>query len=145
MLLTLSDRFFHSIFRLRIDHGEYYCTVECRPPLLTKRKCRPKAFFFFYSFLFQSISRFQLMFQALYFHNGNNFKLSGLTHLNNQNNHITVHDCSGVSLSNLHINAPADSPNGIDLSFSTQVLISDSFLGTGISPSCFFFSLKKNI
>ncbi|XP_022731381.1 probable polygalacturonase At3g15720 isoform X2 [Durio zibethinus] len=37
-----------------------------------------------------------------------------------------------LSISNLHITAPANGPNnGIDISLSTQVLISDSFIGTG--------------
>ncbi|XWS72660.1 hypothetical protein CRYUN_Cryun02cG0059400 [Craigia yunnanensis] len=71
--------------------------------------------------------------KALHFHRCDNLKLSGLTHLNSQKNHIGVHNCNGVSISNLHIIAPADSPNtdGIDISSSTQVLISDSFIGTG--------------
>ncbi|XVF48380.1 hypothetical protein PTKIN_Ptkin03bG0185600 [Pterospermum kingtungense] len=71
--------------------------------------------------------------KALHFHSCDNLKLRGLTHLNSQNNHITVHNCNGVSISNLHIMAPANSPNtdGIDISFSTQVLISNSFIGTG--------------
>ncbi|XVE97434.1 hypothetical protein REPUB_Repub03eG0019200 [Reevesia pubescens] len=70
---------------------------------------------------------------ALDFHSCDNLKLSGLTHLNSQKSHIKVHNSNGVSISNLHIIAPADSPNtdGIDISLSTQVLISDSFIGTG--------------
>ncbi|XVE71171.1 hypothetical protein DITRI_Ditri10aG0129300 [Diplodiscus trichospermus] len=71
--------------------------------------------------------------KALHFHRCDNLKLNGLTHLNSQNNHITVHNCNGVSISNLNITAPANSPNtdGIDISLSTQVLISDTFIGTG--------------
>ncbi|KAK8593891.1 hypothetical protein V6N12_045964 [Hibiscus sabdariffa] len=70
---------------------------------------------------------------ALHFHLCNNLILSGLTHLNSQKNHITIHSCSGVSISNLHIIAPSDSPNtdGIDISLSTQLLISNTFIGTG--------------
>ncbi|OMO90842.1 Glycoside hydrolase, family 28 [Corchorus olitorius] len=70
---------------------------------------------------------------ALHFHDCNNLKLDGLTHLNSQNNHIGVHHSNGVSISNLHIYAPGDSPNtdGIDISGSTQVFVSNCFIGTG--------------
>ncbi|WRX35239.1 Glycoside hydrolase [Theobroma cacao] len=70
---------------------------------------------------------------ALHFHVCHNLKLSGLTHLDSPNNHITIHSCNGVSISNLRITAPADSPNtdGIDIAGSTQVQISGSFIGTG--------------
>ncbi|KAK8544738.1 hypothetical protein V6N13_045817 [Hibiscus sabdariffa] len=70
---------------------------------------------------------------ALLFHLCNDLRLSGLTHLNSQNNHISIHSCSGVSISNLHIIAPSDSPNtdGIVIALSTQLLISNTFIGTG--------------
>ncbi|KAK8628050.1 hypothetical protein V6N13_063762 [Hibiscus sabdariffa] len=70
---------------------------------------------------------------ALHFHRCNDLRLSGLTHLNSQKNHIGIHNCRGVSISNLHIIAPSDSPNtdGIDISLSTQILISNTFIGTG--------------
>ncbi|XP_021275476.1 probable polygalacturonase At3g15720 [Herrania umbratica] len=70
---------------------------------------------------------------ALHFHICDNLKLSGLRHLDSPSNHITIHSCNGVSATNLRITAPADSPNtdGIDIAGSTQVDISDSFIGTG--------------
>ncbi|OMO90836.1 Glycoside hydrolase, family 28 [Corchorus olitorius] len=70
---------------------------------------------------------------ALHLHACNNLKLDGLTHLNSQMNHIGVYHSNGVSISNLHIYAPGDSPNtdAIDISGSTQVFISNCFIGTG--------------
>ncbi|KAL4376956.1 hypothetical protein GQ457_02G028880 [Hibiscus cannabinus] len=78
-----------------------------------------------------------IILQALHFHGCNDLRLSGLTHLNSQKNHIGLHNCHGVSISNLHIIAPSDSPNtdGIDVSLSTQILISNTFIGTG-SDDC---------
>ncbi|XP_021912510.1 probable polygalacturonase At3g15720 [Carica papaya] len=71
--------------------------------------------------------------RALYLHECNNLELRGLTHLNSQRNHIAIHQCNHVSISDLHIIAPKTSPNtdGIDLSSSSQINISHSFIGTG--------------
>ncbi|KAK8505377.1 hypothetical protein V6N11_057705 [Hibiscus sabdariffa] len=70
---------------------------------------------------------------ALHFHLCTNLRLHGLTHLNSQKNHISIHNCSGVSISDLHIIAPSDSPNtdGINIALSSQLLISNTFIGTG--------------
>ncbi|EEF46976.1 polygalacturonase, putative [Ricinus communis] len=69
---------------------------------------------------------------ALQFHNCNHVKLSGLTHMNSPKVHIGVNGCKGVSISNLNISAPEDSPNtdGIGISGSTDVHISNSTIGT---------------
>ncbi|GLT67001.1 hypothetical protein SLA2020_393380 [Shorea laevis] len=63
----------------------------------------------------------------------NNLQVTGLASHNSPLNHIAISSCKGVSLSNINLIAPADSPNtdGIDLSNSNQVTISDSFIGTG--------------
>ncbi|XP_043702723.1 probable polygalacturonase At3g15720 [Telopea speciosissima] len=71
--------------------------------------------------------------QALQFHNCNGLQLSGLTHLNSPRNHISINGCNGVTFSHINISAPENSKNtdGIDISDSTQILIQDSYIGTG--------------
>ncbi|XWS13444.1 hypothetical protein CRYUN_Cryun36dG0037700 [Craigia yunnanensis] len=70
---------------------------------------------------------------ALHFHNCNGLRLEGLTLLNSPRSHISINGCKNVSISNLHIIAPEDSPNtdGIDISASSNVKIQDSNIGTG--------------
>ncbi|XP_022722229.1 probable polygalacturonase At3g15720 [Durio zibethinus] len=71
--------------------------------------------------------------RALHFHNCNGLRLEGLTHLNSPRSHISINACQDVSISNLNIIAPEDSPNtdGIDISASSNVNIQDSRIGTG--------------
>ncbi|XP_042500560.1 probable polygalacturonase At3g15720 [Macadamia integrifolia] len=71
--------------------------------------------------------------KALSIHSCNGLQLSGLTHMNSPKNHISINGCNGVTISHLNITAPQNSPNtdGIDISASTQVLIHDSYIGTG--------------
>ncbi|XP_050219631.1 probable polygalacturonase At3g15720 [Mercurialis annua] len=90
--------------------------------------------------------------RALQFHNCNKLKLSGLTHMNSPRVHIGVNGCRGVSFSNLQISAPENSPNtdGIDISSSTNVEISNSTIGTGddciaINGGCSHFSINNII
>ncbi|GLT71722.1 hypothetical protein SLA2020_437200 [Shorea laevis] len=61
------------------------------------------------------------------------YQVKGLRHTNSQRNHITISGCNGAKISNLHISAPSDSPNtdGIDIASSTNIRISNSFIGTG--------------
>ncbi|XVF86475.1 hypothetical protein PTKIN_Ptkin18bG0043300 [Pterospermum kingtungense] len=70
---------------------------------------------------------------ALTFDGCQGLVLKGLRHVNSQRNHITITSCEGVTISNLHISAPATSPNtdGIDVSDSRNVQIRNSFIGTG--------------
>ncbi|XP_043700276.1 probable polygalacturonase At3g15720 [Telopea speciosissima] len=70
---------------------------------------------------------------ALVFHSCNGLQLSGLKHLNSPRNHISINGCNGVTISYVNIIAPENSPNtdGIDIASSTQVLIHDSYIGTG--------------
>ncbi|KAK0571895.1 hypothetical protein LWI29_023254 [Acer saccharum] len=71
--------------------------------------------------------------KALLFHSCNNFDLREFTIQNSQKLHISINNCNGGSISNIHINSPADSPNtdGIDISLSTNVHIHDSLIKCG--------------
>lgn len=71
--------------------------------------------------------------QAIHFYKCDYLQLSGLKHLDSPKAHITINNCNNVSVSNLHIIAPEDSPNtdGIDISMSTFVNIHNSTIGTG--------------
>ncbi|KAK2651720.1 hypothetical protein Ddye_011576 [Dipteronia dyeriana] len=71
--------------------------------------------------------------KALYLHSCNNFNLREFTIQNSQRIHIAINNCNGGSISNIHINSPADSPNtdGINLVKSTQVHIHDSLIECG--------------
>ncbi|KAH7546789.1 hypothetical protein FEM48_Zijuj01G0238500 [Ziziphus jujuba var. spinosa] len=70
---------------------------------------------------------------AVQFNKCNNLQLSGLTHLNPPNAHIQIFGTRSAYLTNLHINAPKDSPNtdGIKIGGSTHVQIHDSVIATG--------------
>ncbi|KAK7315564.1 hypothetical protein VNO77_34117 [Canavalia gladiata] len=70
---------------------------------------------------------------ALHFHDCENLILKGLTHLNSPKNHISINQCNGALISELHIIAPEDSPNtdGIDISESSNILIKNSKMETG--------------
>ncbi|KAM2874271.1 hypothetical protein COP2_017570 [Malus domestica] len=70
--------------------------------------------------------------QALHFHKCDNLQLSGFTSQDSPRNHIMIHQCTGVHISSVHLNAPANSPNtdGIDISLSSQIDIHDSSVGT---------------
>ncbi|KAF7150626.1 hypothetical protein RHSIM_Rhsim02G0199500 [Rhododendron simsii] len=72
-------------------------------------------------------------YSALRFHQCNNLRLTGLSHINSARNHIGISDCKGVTISRINISAPENSPNtdGIDISMSTHVSIRDSRIGTG--------------
>ncbi|KAH6781469.1 white-brown complex-like protein [Perilla frutescens var. frutescens] len=70
---------------------------------------------------------------ALRFSHCNNLHVTGLKHKNSQKNHISINGCNNVNIANLHITAPATSPNtdGIDISSSTNVHIQDCIMATG--------------
>ncbi|KAI7985938.1 putative polygalacturonase [Camellia lanceoleosa] len=71
--------------------------------------------------------------QALAFRNCNNLQLSGLTHDNSPRSHTSVVGSTGLTISNLQITVPEDSPNtdGIDISQSSNIQIHDCIIGTG--------------
>ncbi|KAA8541904.1 hypothetical protein F0562_023056 [Nyssa sinensis] len=70
---------------------------------------------------------------ALHFFQCNNLQVDGLNHINSQRNHISITNCNGATISNLHISAPETSPNtdGIDISGSTNIQILHCNIGTG--------------
>ncbi|XP_022720773.1 probable polygalacturonase At3g15720 [Durio zibethinus] len=70
---------------------------------------------------------------ALTFDKCNHLVLKGLRHINSQRNHIAISNCKDATISNLHISAPSTSPNtdGIDISDSSNIQISNSSIGTG--------------
>ncbi|WJZ94800.1 hypothetical protein VitviT2T_013628 [Vitis vinifera] len=55
---------------------------------------------------------------ALKFNYCEDLELKGLTHINPQKSHISLHNCDGENVSNITTSAPEDSPNtdGIDIS-----------------------------
>ena len=71
--------------------------------------------------------------QALKFNYCEDLELKGLTHINPQKSHISLHNCDGENVSNITTSAPEDSPNtdGIDISCSNHVQIQDANIGTG--------------
>ncbi|XP_004305261.1 PREDICTED: probable polygalacturonase At3g15720 [Fragaria vesca subsp. vesca] len=70
---------------------------------------------------------------ALHFFNCSNLRLSGVTHVDSPKAHISINRSNNVTVSDIHILAPHDSPNtdGIDISVSTYVNIHDSKIATG--------------
>ncbi|XVF33648.1 hypothetical protein REPUB_Repub17cG0185900 [Reevesia pubescens] len=70
---------------------------------------------------------------VLSFHKCDNLNVHGITSLNSPGNHVSVNNCNEVDISHIQLIAPQDSPNtdGIDISASTALRISDSFFGTG--------------
>ena len=67
----------------------------------------------------------------------NNLRLSGLTHVDSVMAHIHINGCNDVTISNLRINAPESSPNtdGIDIAVSSNVIIQDCVIATGMKLS----------
>lgn len=77
--------------------------------------------------------------QSLYFHKCDQLQLNGITSRDSPKTHVFIHSCNDVRISNVHLNAPENSPNtdGIGISLSTHVTVQDSFIGTGNSNSSF--------
>ncbi|KAL8522311.1 hypothetical protein ACS0TY_012449 [Phlomoides rotata] len=70
---------------------------------------------------------------ALRFSHCNSLHLSGLKHKNSKKNHVSINQCNNATISNLHMIAPAKSPNtdAIDISSSTYLNIHDCVMETG--------------
>ena len=110
------------------------------------------SFFFTIQFPFTTISNrvndLPSSLQALHFSRCNNLQISGLTHVDSPKGHISITHSNNVTLSNLHILAPQDSPNtdGVDISVSEYVNIRDSIIATGNLNSSFvsLFANFKN-
>lgn len=63
----------------------------------------------------------------------NNGKINHISSINSQNAHFSLFGCNNVSLNNLRLSAPFDSPNtdGIKIGKSQNVKISQTTIGTG--------------
>ncbi|KAK7392290.1 hypothetical protein VNO78_20724 [Psophocarpus tetragonolobus] len=63
----------------------------------------------------------------------NNSVVTGITSLNSMQFHLHVHRCTNVSISNLNITAPGNSPNtdGMHISSSDGIKVFSSVIGTG--------------
>ncbi|XP_013603899.1 PREDICTED: probable polygalacturonase At3g15720 [Brassica oleracea var. oleracea] len=70
----------------------------------------------------------------LHFEGCNNLEINGITSFDSPRNHISIHDCRQVKITQIKLIAPGDSPNtdGIDISASTDVEIYDTIVGTGV-------------
>nr|DAD27149.1 TPA_asm: hypothetical protein HUJ06_028617 [Nelumbo nucifera] len=70
---------------------------------------------------------------ALLFNQCNGLRVDGLHHVNSAKNHISIHSCNDVTLNQLKVTAPKDSPNtdGVDISNSTYVRVMNSDFETG--------------
>ncbi|KAL6215115.1 hypothetical protein ACLB2K_014546 [Fragaria x ananassa] len=86
--------------------------------------------------------------QALQFDNCDQLTLHRVTCIDSPRVHITMHSCTGVQVSNVHISAPARSPNtdGFSLAGSRHVNIRDSVIATGddciaIKGGCSFINI----
>ena len=71
--------------------------------------------------------------QALTFQSCNRLSVEDLQLKNSQQMHVTFLNCAGVRASQLTVSSPEESPNtdGIHVSGSTNVKISDSVIATG--------------
>ncbi|EFH45536.1 predicted protein [Arabidopsis lyrata subsp. lyrata] len=71
--------------------------------------------------------------EAVRFFGCQNLLYKGLTQINSPRNHISIFGCTNATLSNLHLIAPANSPNtdGIDISHSQNIHVLSSTINTG--------------
>ncbi|XP_045789408.1 probable polygalacturonase At3g15720 [Trifolium pratense] len=68
-----------------------------------------------------------------HFHNCQDLSVSNIKITNSPRNHISINKCSGATFSHIFIDSPQTSPNtdGIDISFSSNILIEDSNIKSG--------------
>lgn len=71
--------------------------------------------------------------QSLRFSNVNNTYVEGITSLNSKWFHFFIYESKNITLNNVKITAPADSPNtdGIHISASTSVNVTNTAIATG--------------
>ena len=76
---------------------------------------------------------FPCAFQSLRFDFVTNSTISHLTSINSKNAHVNLFACKGIMIDNIHLQAPADSPNtdGIHIGTSSTIEISNSIIATG--------------
>ncbi|XP_023637620.1 probable polygalacturonase At3g15720 [Capsella rubella] len=69
----------------------------------------------------------------LHFQRCNDLKIIGITSFNSPKNHISINECKRVTITEIKLVAPHDSPNtdGIDISESSNIDIYDTVIGTG--------------
>lgn len=72
-------------------------------------------------------------FQSMVFNFVTNSRISGITSVNSKNAHISLYGCHKVSIDNIKITAPYQSPNtdGIKIGDSKGIKITHSSIGTG--------------
>lgn len=72
--------------------------------------------------------------KGMIFRRCDGLRLDGFTKINGPGSHIIIMSTNDVVASNLRVIAPGDSPNtdGIDVSGSTKVQITNSFIATGL-------------
>lgn len=73
------------------------------------------------------------IFQSLKLGNVKNVLIQGISFVNSKMFHVHINDCQNVIVKNVRITAPDESPNtdGIHISRSDHVSITNSFIGTG--------------
>ncbi|KAI9185871.1 hypothetical protein LWI28_011457 [Acer negundo] len=62
-----------------------------------------------------------------------NSRINHITSINSKNFHFNIFSCSNITIQNVHIVAPEDSPNtdGIHITMSSNIKILNSVIGTG--------------
>ncbi|CAH8272424.1 unnamed protein product [Arabidopsis lyrata] len=71
--------------------------------------------------------------EALHIYKCDNLTINGITSIDSPKTHISIKGCNYATISKINILAPEKSPNtdGIDISYSTNIKISDSTIQTG--------------
>lgn len=80
-----------------------------------------------------------LLVKGMIFRRCNGLRLDGFTKINGPGTHILIMSTNDVVASNLHVIAPGNSPNtdGINISGSTKVQITNAFIATGSAITLF--------
>ena len=70
---------------------------------------------------------------SLKFNKVNNTLIEGITSLNSKFFHTHMYGCNNVTMSNVHLTAPGDSPNtdGLHISTSSQIKVLNNIIATG--------------
>lgn len=80
-----------------------------------------------------SNNKCQLLPSSLHFSGVNNAVVYEINSVNSMSFHLHVHECNNLTIHNVNITAPANSPNtdGIHISSSTLVNVTNNVIGTG--------------
>ncbi|GAB2261747.1 hypothetical protein Droror1_Dr00002744 [Drosera rotundifolia] len=70
---------------------------------------------------------------ALQFASCQGLQVKGINSINSPKNHISISDSDNADISNIHLQAPENSPNtdGIDIARSSHIYVHDSIIATG--------------